>query len=94
MRRLLKKDVNKEWTTEINDTCGQLKKAITEAPCLAHCEPKKYNFVTTDACNAGLGATLWQRECKSFRPVAFASRFRTDYEKKYAIYKLKLLRVL
>ena len=55
---------------------------------------KIFNFVTTDACNAGLGATLWQRECKSFRPVAFASRFRTDYEKKYAINELKLLRAL
>ena len=53
MRKLLKKDVKWEWTKEINDDFEQLKKEITEAPCLAHSDPKKYNFITTDACNTG-----------------------------------------
>ena len=42
-------------------------------------------------CNTGLGATLWQKEGVVFRPVAFASRFLTDCEKKYAINELELL---
>ena len=29
--------------------------------------PKKSNFITTDACNTGLGATLWQREGETLR---------------------------
>ena len=62
MRRLLKKDVKWEWTEEINDNFEQLKKEIPEAPCLAHFHPKKENFITTYACNTGLGATLCQRE--------------------------------
>ena len=70
---------------EINDNFEQLKKEITEAPCLAHFDPKKDNFKSTDACNTGLGATTWQREGEIFRPVAFASRFLTNCEKKYAI---------
>ena len=53
MRKLLKKDVKWEWTKEINDDFEQLKKEITEAPCLAHFDPKKDNFITTDACNTG-----------------------------------------
>ena len=94
MQKLLKKDVKCEWTKEINDDFEQLKKEITETPCLAHFDPKKDNFITTDACNTGLGATLWQKENGAFRPVAFASRFLTDCERKYAINELELLGVL
>ena len=94
MRKLLKKDVKWEWTKEINDDFKQLKKEITEAPCLAHFDPKKDNFITTDACNTELGATLWQKENGAFRPVAFASRFLNECERKYAINELELLGVL
>ena len=41
MRRLLKKGVKQEGTPEINDDFEQMKKAITEAPCLAHFDPTK-----------------------------------------------------
>ena len=91
MRRLLKKDVKWDWTAEIDDDFEQLKKEITEAPCLAHFDPKRDNYITTDACNTGLGATLWQKEGIVFRPIAFASRFLTDCERKYAINELELL---
>ena len=94
MRRLLKKDTKWEWTKEINVDFEQLKKEITEAPCLAHFDPKKDNFITTDACNTGLGATLWQKEDENFRPIAFASRFLTDCERKHAINELEFLSVL
>ena len=81
MRRLLKKNVQWERTAIINEDSERLKKEITEAPCLAHFDPKRENHITTDACNTGLGATLWQKEGVVFRPVAFASRFLTDWEK-------------
>ena len=50
--------------------------------------------MTTDACNTGHGATLWQREGEIFRPIAFASRFLTDCERKYAANELELLGAL
>ena len=75
MRKLLKKDVKWEWTAEVDEDFEKLKKEITEAPSLAHFDPKRDNYITTDACNTGLGATLWQKEGVVFRPVAFASRF-------------------
>ena len=81
MRRLLKKETQWEWTHEINEDFENLKEDITEAPCLTHFDPKKDNYVTTDACNTGLGATLWQKEGEVIRPIAFASRFLTDCEK-------------
>ena len=80
--------------TEINDDFEQFKKEITEAPCLAHFDPKKDNFLTTDDCNTGLGTTLWQREGEIFGRVAFASRFITDYKRRYAINELELLGAL
>ena len=94
MRKLLRKDTKWEWTTEIDEDFEKLKKEITEAPCLAHFDPQKENYITTDACNTGLGATLWQKEGETFRPVAFASRFLTDCQKKYAINELELLGAL
>ena len=39
-------------------------------------------------------ATLWQKEGKVFRIIAFASRFLTDCERKYAINELELLEAL
>ena len=94
MRKLLKKDVKRDWTLEIGEDFEKLKKEITEAQCLAHFDPKRDNCITTDACNAGLGSTLWQKEGEIFRPVAFASRFSTDCEKKYAMNELELLGAL
>ena len=78
MRRLLKKETRWEWTPEIDGDFENLKKEITESPCLAHFDTKNDNYVTTDACNTALGATLWQREGEIFRQIAFASRFLTD----------------
>ena len=94
MRKLLKKDVEWNWSIEINEDFENLKKDITQAPCLAHFDPKKDNYVTTDACNTGLSATLCQKEGNTFRPIAFASRILTDCEKKYAINELELLGTL
>ena len=90
MRKVLKK----ESTLEINEDFENLKTEITESPCMAHFDPKKDNYVTTDACNTGLGATLWQKEGEIFRPTPFASRFLTDCERNYAINELELLGAL
>ena len=64
MRQLLKKETPWEWTPEIDGDFKNLKKEITESPYLAHFDPKKDNYVTTDACNTGVGATLWQKREK------------------------------
>ena len=57
MRKLLKKGVQWDWTTEIDEDFEKLKKEITEARCLAHFDPKRDNNITADACNTGLGST-------------------------------------
>ena len=68
-RRLSKKETSWEWISEVNEDFEFLKKEIPESPCLAHFDPKKENYVTTDACNTGLGATLWQKENNNTQPL-------------------------
>ena len=49
MRKLLEKDVKWEWTPETEKDFERLKNEITEAPCLAHFDPERDNYITTDA---------------------------------------------
>ena len=81
MRRLLKKETRWDWTPEVNEDFENFKK-------------NRYNFKKTDACNTELGATLWQKEGETFRPIAFASKFLTDCERNIAINELELLGAL
>ena len=95
LRQLLKKKNNWNWSTEHSEAFNQLKQKITEIPCLAHYSSVRPNTLTTDASTKGLGATLWQEQNNGdLKPIAFASRFLSDTEKKYAINELELLAVV
>ena len=83
MRQLLKKGIEWEWTEERNTDLNNLKKELTTQPCLAHYNGNKENIVTTEACNTGLGITLWQRQHNGeLKAIAYASRYLNDAEKK------------
>ena len=72
-----------------------MKNKITEIPCLAHYSSNPPNTITTDASKNDLGVTLWQEQHSGeLKPIAFASSFLSDTEKKYAIIKLELLAVV
>ena len=95
LRQLLKKKNSWNWTSEHDEAFENIKKKITNIPCLAHYNTNLQNILTTDDSTKGLGATLWQEQPdKSLKPIAFASRFLTDTEKKYAINELELLAVV
>ena len=94
LRQLLKKNNEWIWTPENSEAFTQLKK-ITEVPCLAHYNSNLPNTITTDASTKGLGATLWQKQHNGeLKLIAFASRFLSDTEKKYAINELEFLVVV
>ena len=95
LRQLLKKKNNWNWTTEHSEAFNQLKRKITEIPCLAHQSSVRPNTITTDASTKGIGATLWQeKDNGDLKSIAFASRFLSDTEKQYAINELELLAVV
>ena len=83
MRQLLKKGTKWEWTTDRNSDFNKIKQELTSLPCLAHYNGNKENIVTTDACKTVLGIALWQKQGNGeLKPIAFASRYLNDAEKK------------
>ena len=65
---------------------------MTTQPCLAHYNGNKESFVTTDACNTGLGIALWQRQNNGeLKAIAYASRYLNDAEN---VGELELLAVV
>ena len=77
--------IDRRTNADFND----LKKEFTTQPCLAHYNGSKDSIVTTDACNTGLGIALWQRQNNSeLKPIAYASRYLNDAEKKYSVGEL------
>ena len=62
---------------------------------MVHYSSNLPNTITTDASSKGLGARLWQEQHNGkLIPKAFASRFLSDTERKYAINELELLEVV
>ena len=95
MRQLLKKGTKWEWTIDRNSDFNKIKQELTSLPCLAHYNGNKENIVTTDACKTGLGIALWQKQGNGeLKPIAFASCYLNDAEKKYSIGELELLAVV
>ena len=82
LRQLLKKDTECKKTEESTKAIENLKRKITEIPCVAHYRSNFPNVITTDASTKGLGATLWQEQPDGkLKPIAFASRFLSDTKK-------------
>ena len=95
MRQLLKKRTKWDWKTDRNADFNKIKQELTKFPCLAHLNGNKENIVTTDASKTGLGIALWQKQSNNeLKPIAFASRYLNDAEKKYSIGELELLAVV
>ena len=95
MRQLLKKGTKWDWATDRNADFNNIKQELTKLPCLAHYNGNKENIVTIDAGKTGLGIALWQKQGNNeLKPIAFASHFLNDAEKKCLIGELELLAVV
>ena len=93
MRQILQKEIEWNWT-EREENFNEIKRKITEKPCLAHFARNRDNIVSTDASRSGLGITLGQKQNDDkVRPFAFASRYLNDVEI-YSIGELDLLAVV
>ena len=84
-----------DCTSDRNANFNKLKQELTKLPCLAHYNNNKENIVITDASKTVLGIALWQKQSNNeLKPIAFASRYLHDPEKKYLIGELELLVVV
>ena len=95
LRRLLKKESKWNWGKEQDEDFNNIKKLLTEEPCLAHYAKDRDNIATTDASKTGLGITLWQKQSDGeIKPIAFGSRYLNESEQNYSIGELELLAVV
>ena len=83
MRQLLKKGTKWNWTDERITDFNKMKQELTSLSCLAHYNGSKENIVTADECNTGLGVAYRQKQNHGeLKPIAFASRYLNDAERK------------
>ena len=81
LRQLTVKDTVWSWH-EIHDRAVEkIKRLVTSEPVLSYHDPQKELTLQCDSSETGLGAALLQTET----PIAFASRYLTDTETKYAL---------
>ncbi|CCO37050.1 Retrotransposable element Tf2 155 kDa protein type 1 [Rhizoctonia solani AG-1 IB] len=72
LHNLVKKETSWKWTEKEQAAFEGLKRAITEAPVLAHANPDKPYFLETDASGAALGLVLSQRQSDGrLHPIGF-----------------------
>ena len=84
-----------EWGTEHNEVFEEIKKAVANIAKLNYYDPNRDTRVKCDASHSGLGASLEQQtEKNEWIPIAFASRYLNNQEKKYSTNELELLAVV
>ena len=90
IRKLLRQDVEFEWTSHQETAFTKIKEILTRDPVLRYFDVSKPVTVSCDASQSGLGSVLLQDN----KPVAYASRSMTDAETRYAQIEKELLAVL
>ena len=79
------------WGKEQDENFNNMRKLLTEEPCLAHYAKDRDNIVTTDASKSGLGITLWQKQSDGeIKPIAFGSRYLNENKQNYSIGEVEL----
>ncbi|KAA3469980.1 DNA/RNA polymerases superfamily protein [Gossypium australe] len=86
MKRLLQKDVKFKWSEKCQQSFGQLKALLIEAPVLVQPEAGKEFVIFSDASLNGLGCVLMQEG----KVIAYASRKLKQHEKNYPTQDLEL----
>ena len=90
LRRLQKKNVPFEWSSECQLAFDQIKDMVTAAPILQYYDPTVPVTIQCNASEYGLGAALLQKN----KPVCFASRPLTSTEKNYAQIEKEMLAIV
>ena len=94
LRGLMKHGVPWVWTKAQEDSFQGVKNLFMKTPVLAVYSPESETIITSDASNAGLGATLAQiQDDGSRRLIAAASRSLTETEERYAAIEKESLAV-
>ena len=88
LTRLTKNDVGFQWGNEEQAAFETFKAALIHLPVLAHYNPDLVIEIRTDASGFGLGAVIVQKYPEGWKPIAYASRQLTEFEKNYSVSEL------
>ncbi len=80
---LTKRDVNFVWDMSCQQAFQELKVALVEAPILIRPDFRRAFCLDVDWSPKGVGAILSQREGKSEKVVAYASKSLTEAQRKF-----------
>ena len=87
--RLLRKNINFDWSEEEERSFTQIKTLLTNEPILTLPDFSRSFIVTTDASKIGLGAILSQQHDNGEKIICYASRITTAAENNYNAYELE-----
>ncbi|KRZ85815.1 Retrovirus-related Pol polyprotein from transposon [Trichinella sp. T8] len=91
LHRLLEKGAEWDWSKACQSAFDALKYHLTSAPILAYPEFHRRFTVDVDVRGDGIGAVLSQREGKTERVVAYASRTLTKAARRYCATQKEML---
>nr|GEW45399.1 reverse transcriptase domain-containing protein [Tanacetum cinerariifolium] len=94
MTRLLEKDNPFIFSKECVKTFQTLKRKLTETPILIAPDWDMPFELMCDASDFAIGAVIWQRQDKHFRPIHYASKTMTEAESNYTITEKEMLAVV
>src|SRR5208282_1278005 len=90
----LQHGVKFEWTLEMQESCDELKAALTSPPNLAMPTPDAIFTLDTDASDVAIGGVLSQNQGENERVVAYASRKLSRAERNYSVTRRELLAII
>nr|GFA49750.1 reverse transcriptase domain-containing protein [Tanacetum cinerariifolium] len=94
MTRLLEKDTPFLFSKECVEAFQTLKRKLTKAPILIAPDWDMPFELMFDASDLAIGAVLWQRQEKHFRPIHYASKTMTEAESNYTTTEKEMLAVV
>ena len=81
------------WGAREGEAFAAVKRAITQAPCLAIADASKPFVVHTDASGYASGAVLMQDHGRGLQPIEFMSVKMTDAQRNYPVHEQELLAI-
>ncbi|KAE9004888.1 hypothetical protein PF011_g12270 [Phytophthora fragariae] len=94
MTRLLKKDVQWDWSEAQEFAFERVKMLLTTRPLLLYPNFELPFRLVTDASKVGLGACLMQDHGQGWQPIAYGSKVNNSAESNYSITELECLAVV
>ncbi|KAF1327267.1 reverse transcriptase, partial [Globisporangium splendens] len=89
---LLKKDVDREWSSKCQEAFVKVKRSLMEAPVLAIADHERPFYVVCDASDFAIGCALMQTYCEGReRVVCYQSRQLKPAERNYPVHDKELL---